>query len=287
MKITGKTKVEESPYWKSRANDVDWKASVKLQAAAQEYICHAISKTCNLPNTASKELVGDIYMSAWESGCKGFTIYRDGSRTGVLVTENSQTMGTKDAENKFLDHHAPKRPKELGCDVIHTTVQGEKWTFFVGLHEERPYEIMGGLSKYISIPKRAKVGKIVKHNGLENPVPRYDFHYDFEKSPEDETVVKDIAAVFDNATNAAFTRTISLALRHGTPVQYVVEQLVKGSEKDDDLFSFSRAMSRVLKEYIQDGTKASEKKCPSCGSGNLIYQEGCVSCKNCGHSKCG
>jgi ribonucleoside-diphosphate reductase alpha chain len=186
-----------------------------------------------------------------------------------------------------MDRHAPKRPKELPCEVIHTTVQGEKWTFFIGVHEDRPYEIMGGLSKYISIPKRAKMGKIVKHNGPENPVPRYDFHYDFEKSTEDETVIRDIAAVFENATNAAFTRTISLALRHGTPVQYIVEQLLKGSEKEDDLFSFSRAVSRVLKHYIADGTKASEKKCSACGSENLVYQEGCVSCKDCGHSKCG
>jgi ribonucleoside-diphosphate reductase alpha chain len=231
-------------------------------------------------------VIKKIYMTGWETGCKGVTVYRDGCRTGVLVTENSSAKANADPD-KFIDRHAPKRPKELPCDVVHTTVKGEKWTFFVGLHEGRPYEIMGGLSKYVSIPKRAKTGKIVKHNGLENPVPRYDFHYDFEKSVEDETIIRDIAAVFENATNAAFTRTISLALRHGTPVQYVVEQLLKGSEKEDDLFSFSRAVSRVVKHYIADGTKASEKKCPSCGSTKLIYQEGCVSCQDCGHSKCG
>lgn len=286
MKVSGKSGVENSPYFKARANDIDWVNKVKVQAAAQKWICHSISNTTNVPNNTTVDVIKKIYMTGWETGCKGVTVYRDGCRTGVLVTENSSAKASADPD-KFIDRHAPKRPKELPCDVVHTTVKGEKWTFFVGLHEGRPYEIMGGLSKYVSIPKRAKTGKIVKHNGLENPVPRYDFHYDFEKSVEDETIIRDIAAVFENATNAAFTRTISLALRHGTPVQYVVEQLLKGSEKEDDLFSFSRAVSRVVKHYIADGTKASEKKCPSCGSTKLIYQEGCVSCQDCGHSKCG
>lgn len=287
METTGKTKVEESPYWKSRANDVDWKASVEIQAAAQEWICHAISKTCNLPNSATKELVSDIYMQAWKSGCKGFTVYRDGSRSGVLITEDSSSKKKNAKTEEFTDHHAPKRPKELACDVISTTVNGEKWTFFVSHLNDRPYEIMGGLSKFVSVPKRVKSGKIVKHNGEENPVPRYDFHYDHDRGPEDETIIKDINTMFENATNAAFTRTISLALRHGTPVQYVVEQLLKGSEKEDDLFSFSRAAARVLKLYIKDGTKtSSDKKCPSCGSHDLVYQEGCLSCKSCGYSKC-
>lgn len=286
MEVTGKKGVENSPYWKSRANDIDWVAKVKVQAAAQQWICHSISNTTNVPNDTPVDVIKDIYMTGWETGCKGVTVYRDGSRSGVLVTESSQ-KADKDAEDKFDDHHAPKRPKELDCDVIHTTVKGEKWTFFVGKLEERPYEIMGGLSKYVTIPKRVKHGKIVKHNGEQNPVARYDFHYDFDKGPEDETIVRDVSTMFENATNAAFTRTISLALRHGTPVQYIVEQLLKGSEKDDDLFSFSRAVSRVMKYYIKDGTKASSKKCPSCGSANLIYQEGCVSCQDCGNSKCG
>lgn len=286
METTGKTGVENSPYHKSRANDIDWVNKVLVQAAAQKWICHSISNTTNVPKETSVEVIKNIYMTGWESGCKGVTVYRDGCRSGVLISAEN-TEKKIDTSGKFMDRHAPKRPKELPCEVIHTTVQGEKWTFFIGVHEDRPYEIMGGLSKYISIPKRAKMGKIVKHNGPENPVPRYDFHYDFEKSTEDETVIRDIAAVFENATNAAFTRTISLALRHGTPVQYIVEQLLKGSEKEDDLFSFSRAVSRVLKHYIADGTKASEKKCSACGSENLVYQEGCVSCKDCGHSKCG
>ena len=284
MEATGLEKVEDSPYWKARANDVDWAASVDLQAAAQKWVCHAISKTCNLPKDVSVDLVKQVYERAWSAGCKGFTIYRDGSRSGVLVTETSKT---EKGDVSFAEHHAPKRPSELKCKVMHTTVKGERWTFFVGVFEDKPYEIMGGLSKLISIPRRVKEGKIVKHNGPSNPVARYDFHYDYEKGAEEETVIRDINKVFENATEAAFTRTLSLALRHGTPVQYVVEQLLKGSEKDDDLFSFSRAVSRVLKSFIADGTKASEKKCTVCSSTDLVYQEGCVTCTACGNSKCG
>lgn len=283
MEVSGKTEVEDSPYWKARANDIDWVAKVRVQAAAQRWICHSISNTTNVPKETPISVIADIYMTGWESGCKGVTVYRDGCRSGVLVSD------TKKEEKKelFADHHAPKRPQELPCDVMTTTVKGEKWTFFISKLSDRPYEVMGGLSKYVTIPKRIKHGKILKHNGDQNPVARYDFHYDYDKGPEDESVVKDINAMFENATNAAFTRTISLALRHGTPVQYIVEQLLKGSEKDDDLFSFSRAVSRVLKYYIKDGIEVSNKKCDSCGSVNLAYQEGCLSCKDCGNSKCG
>jgi len=287
MEVSGKSGVENSPYFKSRANDIDWVAKVKVQAAAQKWICHSISNTTNVPSDTTVDVIKDIYMTGWESGCKGVTVYRDGCRTGVLVTETSSSSAKKDDKQEFTDRHAPKRPKELPCDVMSLTVNGEKWTVFVGLYDGKPYEVLGGLSKHISMPKRVKTGKIVKHNGQENPVARYDFHYDYEKGPEDETIVKDIAQSFNNTTHSAFTRTISLALRHGSPVQFIVEQLQKGSEKEDDLFSFSRAMSRVLKHYIKDGTKASEKKCPNCGSIKLIYQEGCVSCQDCGHSKCG
>jgi len=230
-------------------------------------------------------------MTGWETGCKGVTIYRDGSRSGVLVSadEGSKSKEKKGGEQSsdFDMHHAPKRPKELPCEIHTMTVNGEKWTFFIGKMSGLPYEIMGGLSKFVNIPRRVKTGKIIKHNGPQNPVARYDLHYDFEKGPEDEAIIKDITSVFDNATHAAFTRTISLALRHGTPVQYIAEQIQKGSEKEDDLFSFSRAIGRVLKQYIQDGTKvSSDKKCPDCGASDLTYQEGCATCISCGYSKC-
>lgn len=273
--------VEQSPYWKSTIADVDWVAKVEMQGAAQKWIDHSISNTTNLPRDASVETVKAVYMKGWEAGCKGITIYRDGCRDGVILSAEG---GSDVEEEMFVEHHAPKRPAELECDVYHPTIQGEKWTIFIGKLSGRPYEVMGGLSKHITLPKRVREGKIAKRNGEVNPA-EYDFHYDFE-SPENETIIKDIGNIFENATHAAFTRTISLALRHGAPVQYVVEQLLKGAEKESDLFSFSKVMSRVLKNYIKDGTKASQKKCPDCGSTNLSYQQGCVTCLDCGSSKC-
>lgn len=281
MDVTGKTDVKESPYYGATSNDINWVQKVKAQAAAQKWICHAISNTTNLPSDVSIETVKDIYMTGWKSGCKGVTIYRDGSRSGVLVSNE-----TKSPEAEITIHHAPKRPIELPCEVHNMTVLGEKWTFFVGLLNGRPYEIMGGLSKHVSMPKRVKHGKTVKHNGPTSPKARYDFHYDYEDDPDNEVILRDIATLFDNAIYSAFTRTISLALRHGTDVRFVVEQIQKGAEKEDDLFSFSKAVSRVLKGYIEEGTKVVGKKCAECGSDDLKYTEGCLSCNSCGWSKC-
>lgn len=282
--ITGKTDgdIQESPYWNSTADDVDWVAKVDMQGVAQKWIDHSISNTTNLPEDTDVETVKKVYMRGWERGCKGVTIYRKNSRTGVILDEKSK----KTSELALTENHAPKRPHELECDVYHSTIQGEKWTIFVGKLGNRPYELMGGLAKFVNLPKRVRNGKTVKHNGDINPA-RYDFHYDHEKGPEDETVIRDIGNVFENPVHSAFTRSISLNLRHGVPVQYVCEQLLKGAEKDSDLYSFSRVMSRVLKNYIQDGTKTTQKKCPECKSSNLSYQQGCVTCLDCGSSKCG
>lgn len=281
MEITGETDVKKSPYHRATANDIDWNAKVRAQAAAQKWIDHAISNTTNVPEDTSVETVKDIYMTGWESGCKGVTIYRDGSRSGVLI--NPESAAQKD---NIVINDAPKRPVELDCTVHHMTVMGEKWMMFVGMLNGRPYELMGGLSKYVTVPKRVTHGKIVKHNGETNPA-RYDFHYDYEEDPENETIIRDLNNGFENATHAAFTRTISLALRHGAPVRYVVEQIQKGSEKEDELFSFSKAASRVLKHYIEDGIAITGKSCQDCGSDQLIYEEGCAKCTSCGSSKCG
>lgn len=281
MDVTGKTDPAESPYAGSTAADIDWVQKVKVQAAAQKWVCHAISNTTNIPADATVDTVKDIYMTGWESGCKGVTIYRDGSRSGVLVHKEEEPKSDKDVIKTV---HAPKRPLELPCDIHNMTVLGEKWTFFVGLLDGMPYEIMGGLSENITLPRRVKQGKISKHNGPKLPVARYDLHYDYDKGEDDEMIIKNITNIFNNTTYATFTRTLSLALRHGTPVQFVVEQLLKGT--DEDLFSFSKAASRVLKHYIVDGTKR-DKKCLDCGASDLVYQEGCMLCKSCGSSKCG
>lgn len=271
---TGLTKVEESPYYKATANDIDWVMKVKAQAAAQKWICHSISNTTNLPKDTTVETVKDIYMTGWKSGCKGVTIYRDGCRSGVLVNDTEP----KKEESSFRDNQAPKRPELLPCDIYHMTVKGEKWNAFVGILDGRPYEIFAGRAEYVSIPKSKKQGTI-KKNGKYNVIIG---------EGENEIVIKDLAHVFENSTESAFTRTISLALRHGTPVQYIVEQLDKGASKENDMFSLSKGLMRVLKSYIKDGTTASAKKCPACGAtDSLVYSDGCVSCKSCGDSKCG
>jgi len=280
MEVSGKESIEDSPYCKARANDIDWVAKVKAQAAAQRWICHSISNTTNIPAETTVDTVKDIYMTGWETGCKGVTIYRDGCRDGVLVTEkpvaNPVELDSERDNGKFVEHHAPKRPTDLECDIFHITVGGEKWNAFVGLYEDKPYEIFAGRSEYVHIPKSRKKG-IIHKNGTYNVLIG---------EGDDQIIVKDLAKVFENSSESAFTRTVSLALRHGVPVQYVVEQIEKGASKDNNLFSLGKGLMRVLKGYIKDGTKT-RKKCENCGSDDLAYIEGCLSCTSCGNSKCG
>lgn len=285
MEITGETDITKSPYFGATSNEIDWEASVELQAIAQKSIDHSISKTCNLPENATKELVSQVYMKAWEMGCKGFTVYRDKCRDGVLININ-ESKSQKDSINERPSNinaaMAPKRPNSLPCDIKKVKISGEPWTLFVGLLNDKPYEIFGGLSKYVDIPNKNKSGQISK-NGKINGISTYNL---IIGEGEDQMIIKDIANVFDNPNFGAFTRTISLALRHGTPVQYVVEQLQK--DKYSDMASFSKVIGRVLKAYILDGTKsASDKSCPACNAENsIIYQEGCLSCTSCAYSKC-
>lgn len=291
MDATGKTdeQIAESPYWKATSNDVDWTMSVKLQAAAQKWVCHAISKTCNLPNDVTREVVADVYMAAWEAGCKGFTVYRDGCRTGVLVQDPpKETKKADDSQPEtMIENHAPKRPKELPCDIHRINVKGsegqESYLVLVGRLEGKPYEIFCGLSHHVEVPKKAKTGTLIK-NGKKDGVATYNLQIPL--GDDDNLVFKDIVELFSNPNHGAFTRSLSLALRHGVPVQYVVEQLQK--DKYSDMQSFSRVLARVLKSYIPDGAKAtsSDKTCSQCSSDALVYKEGCVTCSSCGWSKC-
>jgi len=284
MQATGESDVTKSPYYGATSNDIDWVASVDMQAAAQDSIDHSISKTCNLPEDISKDIVSQVYMRAWEKGCKGFTVYRDKCRDGVLISSsNSASKKTQNGRPLEIETHmAPKRRLELPCDIKKAKIQGEQWTIFVGLLNGKPYEVFGGLSKYVDIPNKYKMGKIAK-NGKVEDITTYNL---IIGEGEDQMMIKDIANVFENANFGAFTRTISLALRHGTPVQYVVEQLQK--DKHSDVTSFSKVASRVLKNYIADGTKSTaEKKCPKCQmENNFAYQEKCLTCMGCGWSKC-
>jgi len=274
MDVTGKTNPKKSAYWKATSDDIDWVNKVKVQSVAQKWVCHAISNTTNVPSDTTTETIKKIYLEGWKSGCKGVTVYRDGCRTGVLISKKSSSL--------FQMHEAPKRPKELQCSIHHASIQGEAWTILVGLMDNRPYEVMGGLQKYIEIPKKYRDGSIVKH-----PYKTKNSIYDLKIGKNgEELVVKDIVAVFDNPNHAGFTRTISLALRHGAPIHYIVEQLQK--DREMDMFSFSKVIARVLKNYIKDGTVPGKTTCENCSAeDSLSYQEGCVTCTACGYSRCG
>tara|TARA_R110000822_G_scaffold253467_1_gene379952 strand:- start:626 stop:2254 length:1629 start_codon:yes stop_codon:yes gene_type:complete len=272
--------VGSSPYAGATANEIDWVSKVDLQAAAQKWVCHAISNTTNLPADVDVETVKQVYMRGWETGCKGVTVYRDGSRSGVLVKDSDENDSDRSGM-KFLDNDAPKRPEKLSCEIQHATIKGEGWTILVGIMNGRPYEIIGGLSRYVEIPRKHRYGEL-RRRQRKTMLSKYDL---FCGKGEDEFAIKDVVSVFDNPNHSAFTRTISLALRHGAPIQYVVEQLQK--DKEADLFSFSKVIARCLKNYIPDGSVGGDKTCENCGvEGSLVYQEGCVTCNSCGMSKC-
>lgn len=289
MDATGESDISKSPYFGATSNEIDWVTSVDLQAAAQKSIDHSISKTCNLPENATKDMVSQVYLRAWEQGCKGFTVYRDKCRDGVLISKSETPKEVNGRPTIIQVTPAPKRPIELPCEIKKVKIKGEAWTIFVGMLNGKPYEVFGGLSKYVDIPNKYKAGKIAK-NGKVDGLTTYNLKIG---DSDDEMVIKDIANVFENANFGAFTRTISLALRHGTPIQYVVEQLLK--DKHSDVTSFATVVARVLKNYILDGTKSTaESKCPNdkCPSNiagvpsSFAYQEKCLTCTNCGWSKC-
>lgn len=282
MEITGKTNPQESPYWCGTANDIDPMSSVELQAAAQRWCDHGLSKTCNLPNSATRETVNNLYFQAWETGCKGFTVYRDGCRTGVLVSNDTEKQEKKKSDDSRT---LPKRQKVLPCDINRANIRNgdvtESWLVLVGLLDGKPHEVFCGIPENIEIPKKYKSGSLIK-NGKRDGVSTYNLQVPV--GDDESLIFKDVVNLFDNPTQGAFTRTISLALRHDVPLHYIVEQLQK--DKNSDMFSFARVIARVLKGYVKDGTKSDEKGCPDCGNSEIVYQEGCLHCVSCGWSRC-
>ena len=267
-------KTQDIPDLFVESDAIDWTRRVDIQGAIQKSIDHSISSTINLPKETTPAVVGELYRLGWKRGLKGITVYVDGSRTGVLLTETEET-------SSFPQNRAPKRPLELECNIHHTTIKGEKWVVMVGLLDDKPYEVMGGLSNLIEIPRGKAKGVLVK-----NPRKSINSIYDLRVGTNGDTIIiKDLVKVFDNANHSAFTRIISLGLRHGANIQYVVEQLQK--DRDSDMFSFSRCIARILKSYIPDGQTATEKTCTECGHEGLIYVEGCITCTVCGYAKCG
>jgi ribonucleoside-diphosphate reductase alpha chain len=275
MDVSGKTlhDVEKSPYHNSMAHTLNYAERVKIQAAVQKHVDHAISSTVNLPKEATEEDVSTVYTTAWKAGCKGITVYREGCRTGVLKTSED------DAEEAINESHAPKRPETLECDVHRVNVSGKPWYCFVGLLNGKPYEIFAGLEKDIVPPKSLEKGVIVKRSMKASS--KYDIY--FNKDADEEITFKDITSHFSNEAYSTNARIASMCLRHGIPVQFIVNQLQK--DENEELFSFNKVVARVLKKYISDGTKSSGK-CSQCGQDSLAYQEGCATCTSCGFSKC-
>lgn len=281
--------VAKSPYYKATANDVDWLKKVQMQGRIQKWVDHSISVTINLPSDATEELVGKLYEEAWRCGCKGVTVYRDGSRAGVLIAveEKKEEKEEKKKENCFCyEENYLTRPKELECDVVRFQNAKDKWIAFVGLSNGRPYEIFTGLAddeEGILLPKTVTEGKIIKTSD-ENGNKRYDFQFANKRGYK--TTVEGLSHKFDKEF-WNYAKLISGVLRYGMPIDQVIK-LVSGLQLDNEsINTWKVGVERALKKYIPDGTQINEKPCPECGQKTLVYQEGCLSCKNCGYSRCG
>ena len=291
--------VAKSPYYKATANDVDWLMKVKMQGAIQQWVDHSISVTVNLPNDVDEALVNRLYVEAWRSGCKGCTIYRDGSRAGVMisVSKDDKKEG-KHAEGadvqEVADNRQPckqpevteVRPKELECDVVRFQNNKEKWVAFVGLLNGYPYEIFTGLQddeEGIVLPKNVTKGKIIKSTTAEG-THRYDFQ--FENKRGYKTTVEGLSEKF-NPEYWNYAKLISGVLRYRMPIDHVMKLVSSLQLKDESINTWKNGVERALKKYIVDGTKANGQKCPVCGHESLVYQEGCLICTNCGASRCG
>ena len=269
--------IEKSPYFHATSADIDWVAKVKMQGAIQKWVDHSISVTVNIPKETTKEVVSQIYETAWESGCKGCTIYRDGSRTGVLVSNNE---GKK--ENPcFGESKAPKRPKKLEAEVVRFKNEKEDWIAVVGMYEGRPYEIFTGRAENFLVPKYVENGWVirVKEKGQEHA--RYDFQ--FTDQDGYHITIEGLSRMFRKEF-WNYAKLISGVLRHGMPIANVVELIGKLNFDTDSITTWSNGVARALKRYIKDGTETGEV-CPDCGS-KLIYTGGCKSCPQCGWSKC-
>ncbi|WP_281801244.1 adenosylcobalamin-dependent ribonucleoside-diphosphate reductase [Segatella maculosa] len=291
--------VAKSPYYKATANDVDWLMKVKMQGAIQKWVDHSISVTVNLPNDVDEALVNRLYVEAWKSGCKGCTIYRDGSRAGVMisVSKKDKKKGSH-AEGAEVQEDEPKeplckqpevtevRPKELECDVVRFQNNKEKWVAFVGLLNGYPYEIFTGLQddeEGIVLPKNITKGKIIKST-LEDGSHRYDFQ--FENKRGYKTTVEGLSEKF-NPEYWNYAKLISGVLRYRMPIDHVMKLVSSLQLRDESINTWKNGVERALKKYIVDGTKAKGQKCPVCGHETLIYQEGCLICTSCGASRCG
>ena len=289
--------VARSPYYKATANDVDWLMKVRMQGAIQKWVDHSISVTVNLPNDVDEELVNRLYVEAWRSGCKGCTIYRDGSRSGVMISVKKEKKKEDEAKDNNLEEQQPVapckhpevtevRPAVLECDVVRFQNNKEKWVALVGLLDGYPYEIFTGLQdddEGIVLPKTVTHGKIIKQVNPDGS-KRYDFQ--FENKRGYKTTVEGLSEKF-NPEYWNYAKLISGVLRYRMPIDHVIKLISSLQLQSESINTWKSGVERALKKYVTDGTEAKGQKCPNCGQESLIYQEGCLICKNCGSSRCG
>ena len=271
--------IAKSPYYKATANDVDWVAKVKMQGAIQKWVDHSISVTVNIPNDVKEELVANIYKTAWESGCKGVTVYREGSRAGVLVADKK-----KEDSTEFKETSAPPRPKKIEAEIVRFQNDYEKWIAVVGLINGRPYEVFTGKAEDFFLPPFVQKGWVIK-NKADSDESRYDFQ--FEDKQGYKVTIEGLSRMFDKEF-WNYAKLISGILRHGMPLPFVVELISNLHLDSESINTWKVGVERALKKFIPDGTKVTDKACSNCGdSEGLVYEEGCLKCKSCGYSKCG
>ena len=283
--------VSKSPYYKATANDVDWLMKVRMQGAIQKWVDHSISVTVNLPSDVDEALVDRLYKEAWKSGCKGCTIYRDGSRSGVLVSTQKTDKKSKEADAPAIPQCQPpqvteRRPEVLECDVVRFQNNKEKWVAFVGLLDGQPYEIFTGLQdddEGIVLPKTVTKGRIIK-TICPDGTKRYDFQ--FENKRGYKMTVEGLSEKF-NKEYWNYAKLISGVLRYRMPIENVIKLVGSLQLESENINTWKVGVTRALKKYVLDGTAAQGQKCPNCGHETLVYQEGCLICKHCGSSRCG
>ncbi len=283
INITGEKDTTKSPYYGATAPEINWEQRVKMQAVVQKYVTHSISSTINLPNDVSEAEVSDIYLESWKQGLKGITVYRDGSRSGVLVSSDDKG-GKEEENNEFGVTHAPSRPKRLDAKVIRFQNNKEKWMAVVGLLNGKPYEIFTGkIEDVFVLPQSVEYGWVIKKK-KEDGSSQYDFQY--EDTEGYKVTFGGLSRSFDKEF-WNYAKLISGILRHGMPIQYVVDLIGKMNLYDQNINTWKSGVVRALKTFIPDGTKADDHTCSECETEGLVYSEGCLKCVNCGYSKCG
>ena len=285
MNTSGKTDVLESPYAGATAPEIDWKKRVEMQALVQKYTTHSISSTINLASDVTVDLVGDIYVDSWKKGTKGITVYRDGSRSGILVSTDEK-KGEEDAEDKFLtETFVAKRPYKVQAEIVRFHNESEKWLAVIGLVDGKPYEVFTGKMKdAFNLPQWVEKGWVLK-NRSEDGESRYDFQY--IDSDGYKTTIEGLSRSF-NKEFWNYAKLISGVLRHGMPMPYVVDLIQNLNLYDEHINTWKNGVARALKRFVPEGAQAKDKKCPSCSDPEgLVFEEGCLKCKSCGYSKCG